>query len=454
VALALADESLAMVLTDKGLAVCAEVLGDNRFVIPKTVPVKVDLEVITTLVSIEGNRPVRIDARGEGGTQLTWNVVAAYYSTDIGSVYLRRTLEQAGEVEAALVMVNAPDLGQSLCVPRPVNGKPLVTTTAPAFDPAPRESSCVAMTADGRAAAFKVWASDTREGDTPNKIIWVGPGATPKAPAVHLDCMARKCKPAEQAALAEEAAKAGLVGCSVAKGAVAVDGMLVPFIYSGNVMRFQGGSGYRTVHEFKVAYAEEPLESLWKVFQYPTGGPIYLYIGGEYRHGKDVSVVVLDEAKMGLCGEAPAGTLKVVEAKASVAARDAGGYRFGAGQLVDGDPTTAWRTGVAKKGQTASIGLVLDGEHEVTALEIANGFQRKDGHGDLFPSYARVADLLVMFTDGTSEKASFAADERGMKRITFPGHRTTSVTLTVIGLHAGAKYSDDVALSEVRVIGL
>ncbi len=449
---ALSDESLALALKDKGVAVCSEVFGDDRFVIPKSVPVKVDLDYVTTKVSIEGNRPVKIDAVVDDPFQRTWNVVAAYYATDVGSVYLRREHKVGDGIVTGLVAINAPDLGQTLCVPRPVNGKPLVTTVPPAFDPAPPETSCVAMSADGTAAAFKVWSKSTREeeDDQPNTIVWFGPGA---APAIDLSCLARKCKPAEQAALSEAAAKLGVVGCAVAKGAIAVDGMLTPFVYSGNLIRFQGGSGYRTVYELSVPYAEEPLEKLWKVFQLPTGGPVYLYVGRESRYGNEVGVVVLDEAKLGLCAAAPAGTLKVVLAKASVAARDGGGYRYAAGQLIDGDPSTAWRAGVPKKGESASIELLLDGEHEVTGLEVGNGFQRKDGNGDLFAQYARAADLLITFADGSSEKASLAADERGLQRVTFPARRTRSVTLTVTGMHAGAKWPDDVALSEVRVIG-
>jgi len=50
------------------------------------------------------------------------------------------------------------------------------------------------------------------------------------------------------------------------------------------------------------------------------------------------------------------------------------------------------------------------------------------------------------------EKVSLA-DERGLQRVTFSAHRTSSVTLTVTGLYAGTKSPDDVALCEVRVNG-
>jgi len=440
IAAALSDETLVLAAKDKGFGLCAEVFGDKSFVIPKEVPVQVTADFRSLQVGVEGNRPVLIDLRDK-------TLTGSYYAVENGAVYFRIN-DATGPL---LEVVNAPDLGQTACVPRPLNGKPLVTTVPPPFDPAPPESSCVAMSADGTAAAFKIWSTTTKEGDKdePNHIEWFGPGAKP---AIDLSCMARKCKPAEQATLAEAAARAGIVGCAVAKGAVAVDGMLTPFIYSNDVIRFQGGSGYRTVHRFSAPFQEEPQETLWKVFQLPTGGPIYLYVGAQYRYEKDVGVVVLDEAKLGLC-ERAAGTLKVVEVKASVSARDGGGYKYGAGQLVDGDPTTAWRPGVPKKGVSASVELVLDGEHEVSGLEVSNGFLRKDGNGDLFAQYARVADLLVTFVDGSSEKASFTSDARGMTKVTFAPHRTTRVTLLVTSVHAGSKYPEDVALSEVRIIG-
>jgi len=203
------DPGLTLAVKDKGFVACSEVFGDKRFVIPKSVPVKVDLDYVTPTVAIEGNRPVKIDAVVEDLSPLTWTVVAGYYATEVGAVYLRREYRLADEVVSGLVAITAPDLGATACVPRPVNGKPLVVMVPPAFDPAPAETSCVAMSADGSAAAFKIWSKSTREGeaDVPNTIKWFGPGPVP---AINLSCLAPKCKPAGTAAGSGGAAWPGL----------------------------------------------------------------------------------------------------------------------------------------------------------------------------------------------------------------------------------------------------
>ena len=127
-------------------------------------------------------------------------------------------------------------------------GKPLVAAAPPVFDAEPEQASCVAMSADGAAAAFRVWKAvrDKSEPGEANRIKWFGPG---KAPAADLACLARKCTPEQAAAVTQAASAAGLVGCAVAKGAVALDGMLVPFMYKERALRLQGGSGWRTVLE-------------------------------------------------------------------------------------------------------------------------------------------------------------------------------------------------------------
>ena len=262
--------------------------------------------------------------------------------------------------------------------------------------------------------------------------------------------MARRCKPAEAEALQAAATAAGLVGCAVAKGAIAVDDVLVPFVYAKNLLRFQGGSGWRTVHELNPGTATEAAESLWKAFQLPTGGPVFLYVGTEHLDESGVLVQVLDEEKMGLCAPSERG-VKVVEVKASGAQRDASKMLRTGSQLVDGDATTGWIAPPAKKGQSPWFELVLDGEQTVSGLALADGFQRRDGNGDGFVQYARAAEIVVSFADGTSETAKLD-DVRDIQKVSWAPRKTTSVKVTIAGVHAGSKYPNDVALSEVRVL--
>ena len=444
VATALADTVLGGVVASNTFVSCATVVGEGEVLtVPKFVPVQIKRQAFEALVEIEGNRPVKI-ALGRDEYR-AFKVASAYYSDEVGALYLRLV----DEAEVALARVPALDLGNSVCVPRPVSGKPIAEPTPPPFDPLPATTSCVAMTADGKAAAFRTWtkANSDRGDDVPNKIVWHGEGALPK---IDLSCMARRCKPAEAEALQAAASVAGLVGCALAKGAIAVDGVLVPFVYSKDLLRFQGGSGWRTVHEFHRGDRLNPAESLWKAFQFPTGGPVFLYVGIEGGDESGVEVQVLDEAKMGLCAPSERG-VKVVEVKASGAQRDASKVSRAGAQVVDGDLTTGWIATAPKKGQSAWLELVLDGEETVAGIELANGFQRRDGNGDGFTQYARAAEVVVTFADGTSEAAKLE-DVRGAQKITWAPRATTSVKITIAGQYAGALYPNNVALSEVRVL--
>jgi hypothetical protein len=200
------------------------------------------------------------------------------------------------------------------------------------------------------------------------------------------------------------------------------------------------------------AHDGEPHESLWKVFQLPSGGPVYLYIGDEDTGYQTVRVRVLDEAAMELCPKPPPDALAITDVRASSSLRASGGYRFTPQQVIDGDLSTSWQP-TLKKGESPWIELALDGEHEVTAIDVANGFQRRDGNGDLFVMNARAAELTITWSDGSSERTKLSGDARGYQSLELKRHRTSTVRITIMGTYPGTRWPEDVALSELRVRG-
>jgi len=448
---ALATDPLVAEWASLRLGPCQATAGSPTTV-PKSVPIGIQSHDYEVEVGIAGNKPVILPARYEYGSYV---VEATYWSPDHGAVYLHLTPRDDGGPPDKIYVVDGAALGDPECLPRPLAGKPITPVEPPAFNPAPPEVSCVAMTADGKQAAFKTWASDTspdgQNDGRPNAIEWFGEGAPPD---IDLTCMARGgCKAEQKAALAEAAQRLGLTGCAPAKGHINIDGREAPIMYKDTTVRLKGATGWRPIHTLRSGFDGEGHESLWKMFQRPAGGPLFLYVGNEDTGISEVVVYVVDEAAMKLCPPAPAGTLAVAEVKASSAAKDGGGYKFGAAQLADGDLTTSWQP-AGDKDKAPWVELALPAEATVHAVDIANGFQRKDGTGDMFTLNARVATATLTFSDGSAEKLTFAPDAREFVTFTLPSPKaTTSVKLAIEGVHDGSRWAKDVALSEIRLRG-
>ncbi|MFO0751539.1 MAG: discoidin domain-containing protein [Myxococcota bacterium] len=418
--------------------------GGAPFSVPKPVPVEVRKDGGDIVAQIAGQKAlVVVPQQGESA----YTVTAAYWSPDVGNMFLR-VVEAADGGKLLTAVVSAVELGASECVPRPAEGKPL-GGPPPAFNIA--ATGCVAMTADGQAAAFKRFYVDKNDSSQSraNSIEWFGPGAKPD---IDLSCMARGCKAEDKARISDEATKLGLVGCAEIRGAAAIDGMMVPFMYQDDKLKLKSTTGWRAVHEF-AQVAPDAKEAMWHMWQLPSGGPIYVYVGRD-DVVNTVDVKVLDEEAMKLCPPAPAGTVKAADVKVVSAASDGGGYKFGGAQLVDGDAGTCWQPDTSKGGGAGAwVELTLAGETTVSAVEIANGFQRRDGNGDMFSLNARIQEGTLTFSDGSSEKIAFGPDERGFKRFELTPRKTTSVKLTVTSLHDGSRWPKDLAVSELRVIG-
>lgn len=454
----LATGELPAALSAGGFVPCRTAApAGGALVVPKAVPVTVrETQDRWVEAVIDGNRPVVV--RRMAASDLGSKLVAVYWSEGAGALWVRlRDVDD--EEQSYLEVVSPAALGEPACVPRPVGGKAPDAAAPPPFDPKPPKLACVAMTPDGRKAAFKTFFVSKRDDvrSLPNAIAWFGPGDTPD---IDLSCMLRGCKGADLERIVADAARLGLVGCAQARNKVVVDGQVVPLLTGGEAVAreesvlLKTGGGWRPIHKLRIGLDGEGHEEVWRVVQLPSGGPIYLYVGNSDMDLEEVTIAVLDDAAMNLCPARAADALAVREVKASAAQRDGRGYRFAAGNLVDGDLTSAWQARTWRPGEEAPwIELVLDGEREVTAVELANGWQRRDGNGDLFALNARAAEATLTFGDGSTETVALP-DARGLSRVQLQApKRTDRVRISFSALHEGSAWPRDLAVAEVQLIG-
>ena len=149
------------------------------------------------------------------------------------------------------------------------------------------------------------------------------------------------------------------------------------------------------------------------------------------------------------------GSAKVAVAKveASSAVADYKDYTFVAANLTDGKLDTCWQPRSKRPHKGAWARLTLGGPTSVTAVVIANGFQREDALGDLFAMNDRVASGRLRFDDGPEVPFSLRADTRGRVTVPLDAPRTTrTVTVVIEAAHRGNRWSQ-VALSEIEVQG-
>jgi len=142
-------------------------------------------------------------------------------------------------------------------------------------------------------------------------------------------------------------------------------------------------------------------------------------------------------------------------ASASTAQKTWKEYTFGAENLVDRDLGTSWQPEKGK-GVGARAEIRLPVARRVAAVRIANGFQRRDGLGDLQAQNGMLGHALVRLTNDVYEVADLAYDRDpkrsyfGYSEVRLPPTETTTVTLEALSVIGGLVF-DDLAVSEVRV---
>jgi len=94
----------------------------------------------------------------------------------------------------------------------------------------------------------------------------------------------------------------------------------------------------------------------------------------------------------------------------------------------------------------------LDFDHDVivTSVQIANGFQATDAHGDEFLLNSRIANGRIRFSDGEETAINFTADDRSPTRFEVASKPTRSVTVLIDSVHRGSRWND-LAVSEIQV---
>jgi hypothetical protein len=128
-------------------------------------------------------------------------------------------------------------------------------------------------------------------------------------------------------------------------------------------------------------------------------------------------------------------------------------YSFSPEQMIDGDLGTCWQARSKDTGGRGQwITVSLEGDHLVSRIDIANGFQRQDRWGDLFEMNNRIRNARAVFPDGTSEALSFGQGERGLKRFSLATHRCSHLRIWVDDVWIGSKWPD-LSVSEIAVYG-
>jgi hypothetical protein len=250
----------------------------------------------------DGAHPIGVGRLDTDGSE--YRYARLYWSPEAETVFVRYTVAASEEVES---LVSAPHRVTALplaaldatCIPRPTEGKPLGAEEAPAFNAA-EAAGCIAMTADGKMAALRTYRTsraDRKQSVAPS-VAWYGTGT---APDIDLSCYAKRCDKAQQAAAAARATALGLVGCAQVKGPIALDGMKVPFMYQNGQLKLKTGGKFVALAAFEPFAPTGGPETLWKMWQHPAGGPIFVWAGFNDPSAEGVSVRVLDDAGMRLC---------------------------------------------------------------------------------------------------------------------------------------------------------
>lgn len=153
-------------------------------------------------------------------------------------------------------------------------------------------------------------------------------------------------------------------------------------------------------------------------------------------------------ALLGLAGTAHAKTLDVEKATASSTYPGADGVSYDAKNVNDGKVSTVWTEGADGAGMGESISIALKGgAQEVTGFTIWNGNWYTQ---DFFDRHNRIKEVLVEFSDGSSERHQL---EDGFKPQTLrfeKPHKTEFVTVKIKGKYGGNTF-DDTCISEIRL---
>lgn len=135
-----------------------------------------------------------------------------------------------------------------------------------------------------------------------------------------------------------------------------------------------------------------------------------------------------------------------VGARASSALVPEGANTYEAANLLDGDLGTCWSEGVEGFGEGEWARLELAEPTILTAIEVANGYQKDSRR---FEGNPRVQRLSVEYSDGTAQVVQLY-DDMDFQIVTPPPKATEWVRLRIEAVYPGDTWKDT-SLSEVRL---
>lgn len=126
---------------------------------------------------------------------------------------------------------------------------------------------------------------------------------------------------------------------------------------------------------------------------------------------------------------------------------------YDAGNMLDGDPETAWRMDGDGTGEVLTF--TLDSSHPVTSVGLVNGYAKTDQvtGEDRYAQGRRVTNVTWEVGGKTFSQGLRDGDEQ-LQSISFPPARTSTVRLRIDSVTApGDSRFDHTAISEVQITG-
>lgn len=140
-------------------------------------------------------------------------------------------------------------------------------------------------------------------------------------------------------------------------------------------------------------------------------------------------------------------------APASTDARDGSRVTFGAGNLTDGDPETAWRVAGDASGEVLTI--VFEEPVELREVGLVNGYAKSYPGYDGYASNRLVLEVRWIFDDGSVHE-QLLEESRSMQMVPIETRTTEQVQLEIVEVSSpgrGAGGRDFTAISELGLGG-
>lgn len=143
--------------------------------------------------------------------------------------------------------------------------------------------------------------------------------------------------------------------------------------------------------------------------------------------------------------------LKPASARASSELDDPRYGRFGASNVIDGNPHTCWQEFKDDTGEGEWLELKLKKPEKISKIGIVNGFAWPDHPkwGNVFHKNPRLKEVKLSFSDGSTQTVSFD-DSHRPQVVNIDEVLTSTVRLTIRSVYPGSEWKDT-SLSEVQL---